>query len=148
MLPPALALMPVSPQSELSDGIAMLVAGNDRIQAIITQMEEICRTIEVGPGLAQPAGSAPCMCSPYTHTSPVLWAVPSSVPYPQPHQDAPGQQHACAGGGLGTGIPSPAAAPASHPGTPQGRGPKEPGDVPGFPTQPWGWGRGRSRAAP
>uniref|UniRef100_A0A8B9VJ77 RING-type E3 ubiquitin transferase n=1 Tax=Anas zonorhyncha TaxID=75864 RepID=A0A8B9VJ77_9AVES len=38
--------MPVSPQSELSDGIAMLVAGNDRIQAIITQMEEICRTIE------------------------------------------------------------------------------------------------------
>ncbi|XP_047911654.1 tripartite motif-containing protein 54 isoform X1 [Anser cygnoides] len=46
VLPPALALMPVSPQSELSDGIAMLVAGNDRIQAIITQMEEICRTIE------------------------------------------------------------------------------------------------------
>ncbi|XP_048793099.1 tripartite motif-containing protein 54 isoform X1 [Lagopus muta] len=35
-----------APQSELSDGIAMLVAGNDRIQAIITQMEEICRTIE------------------------------------------------------------------------------------------------------
>ncbi|NXE30730.1 TRI54 protein, partial [Ardeotis kori] len=34
------------PQSELSDGIAMLVAGNDRIQAIITQMEEICHTIE------------------------------------------------------------------------------------------------------
>ncbi|XP_009459377.1 PREDICTED: tripartite motif-containing protein 54 [Nipponia nippon] len=33
-------------KSELSDGIAMLVAGNDRIQAIITQMEEICRTIE------------------------------------------------------------------------------------------------------
>ncbi|XP_074942425.1 tripartite motif-containing protein 54 isoform X1 [Phalacrocorax aristotelis] len=37
---------PVLSQSELSDGIAMLVAGNDRIQAIITQMEEICRTIE------------------------------------------------------------------------------------------------------
>ncbi|NWQ94744.1 TRI54 protein, partial [Burhinus bistriatus] len=33
-------------KSELSDGIAMLVAGNDRIQAIITQMEEICHTIE------------------------------------------------------------------------------------------------------
>ncbi|XP_064366262.1 tripartite motif-containing protein 54 isoform X2 [Dromaius novaehollandiae] len=33
-------------KSELSDGIAMLVAGNDRVQAIITQMEEICRTIE------------------------------------------------------------------------------------------------------
>ncbi|XP_077186259.1 tripartite motif-containing protein 54 isoform X2 [Paroedura picta] len=31
---------------ELSDGIAMLVAGNDRIQAIISQMEEICKTIE------------------------------------------------------------------------------------------------------
>ncbi|XP_065689789.1 tripartite motif-containing protein 54 isoform X1 [Patagioenas fasciata] len=37
---------PIPSQSELSDGIAMLVAGNDRIQAIITQMEEICHTIE------------------------------------------------------------------------------------------------------
>ncbi|NXU10174.1 TRI54 protein, partial [Pardalotus punctatus] len=37
---------PLYSQSELSDGIAMLVAGNDRIQAIITQMEEICHTIE------------------------------------------------------------------------------------------------------
>ncbi|XP_064911517.1 tripartite motif-containing protein 54 isoform X3 [Columba livia] len=37
---------PTPSQSELSDGIAMLVAGNDRIQAIITQMEEICHTIE------------------------------------------------------------------------------------------------------
>ncbi|NXH80622.1 TRI54 protein, partial [Edolisoma coerulescens] len=37
---------PLCSQSELSDGIAMLVAGNDRIQAIITQMEEICHTIE------------------------------------------------------------------------------------------------------
>ncbi|KAJ7341430.1 hypothetical protein JRQ81_005515 [Phrynocephalus forsythii] len=33
-------------KGEMSDGIAMLVAGNDRIQAIITQMEEICKTIE------------------------------------------------------------------------------------------------------
>uniref|UniRef100_A0A7M4E5U3 Tripartite motif containing 54 n=1 Tax=Crocodylus porosus TaxID=8502 RepID=A0A7M4E5U3_CROPO len=33
-------------KSELSDGIAMLVAGNDRIQAIVTQMEEICHAIE------------------------------------------------------------------------------------------------------
>ncbi|XP_061481949.1 tripartite motif-containing protein 54 isoform X2 [Rhineura floridana] len=33
-------------KGELSDGIAMLVAGNDRIQAIIAQMEEICKTIE------------------------------------------------------------------------------------------------------
>ncbi|XP_069812068.1 tripartite motif-containing protein 54-like [Dendropsophus ebraccatus] len=33
-------------KSDLSDGIAMLVAGNDRIQAIITQMEEICKSIE------------------------------------------------------------------------------------------------------
>lgn len=37
----------LSPQSDLSDGIAMLVAGNDRIQAIITQMEEICKSVEV-----------------------------------------------------------------------------------------------------
>ncbi|KAM5126307.1 tripartite motif-containing protein 54 [Mantella aurantiaca] len=33
-------------KSDLSDGIAMLVAGNDRIQAIITQMEEICKSVE------------------------------------------------------------------------------------------------------
>ncbi|XP_074847674.1 tripartite motif-containing protein 54 isoform X2 [Carettochelys insculpta] len=33
-------------KSELSDGVAMLVAGNDRIQAIITQMEEMCKAIE------------------------------------------------------------------------------------------------------
>lgn len=38
-------------QSELSDGIAMLVAGNDRVQAVITQMEEVCQTIEVSLGL-------------------------------------------------------------------------------------------------
>lgn len=37
-------------QSELSDGIAMLVAGNDRVQAVITQMEEVCQTIEVSLG--------------------------------------------------------------------------------------------------
>ncbi|XP_063079404.1 tripartite motif-containing protein 54 isoform X2 [Engraulis encrasicolus] len=33
-------------KTELSDGIAVLVAGNDRMQAIIAQMEDICRTIE------------------------------------------------------------------------------------------------------
>ncbi|MGH0133459.1 UNVERIFIED_CONTAM: hypothetical protein FKN15_069431 [Acipenser sinensis] len=32
--------------SELSDGIAMLVGNNDRIQGIISQLEESCRTIE------------------------------------------------------------------------------------------------------
>ncbi|XP_036943209.1 tripartite motif-containing protein 54 isoform X1 [Acanthopagrus latus] len=31
---------------ELSDGIAMLVASNDHIQAVISQMEQICRTTE------------------------------------------------------------------------------------------------------
>ncbi|XP_041109423.1 tripartite motif-containing protein 54-like [Polyodon spathula] len=33
-------------KTELSDGIAMLVAGNDRIQAMISRLEEICKTIE------------------------------------------------------------------------------------------------------
>ncbi|XP_030627589.1 tripartite motif-containing protein 54 [Chanos chanos] len=33
-------------KTELSDGIAILVAGNDRIQALISQMEDICRNIE------------------------------------------------------------------------------------------------------
>ncbi|XP_044024939.1 tripartite motif-containing protein 54 isoform X2 [Siniperca chuatsi] len=33
-------------KTELSDGIAILVASNDNIQALISQMEEICRTTE------------------------------------------------------------------------------------------------------
>uniref|UniRef100_A0A673NIF7 Tripartite motif-containing protein 54 n=1 Tax=Sinocyclocheilus rhinocerous TaxID=307959 RepID=A0A673NIF7_9TELE len=34
-------------KTELSDGIAMMVGNNDRIQGIISQLEETCRTIEV-----------------------------------------------------------------------------------------------------
>nr|XP_033789686.1 tripartite motif-containing protein 55 isoform X2 [Geotrypetes seraphini] len=33
-------------KSELSDGIALLVGSNDRIQAAISQLEETCRTVE------------------------------------------------------------------------------------------------------
>ncbi|XP_070705366.1 tripartite motif-containing protein 54 [Pempheris klunzingeri] len=33
-------------KTELSDGIAILVASNDHVQAVISQMEEICRTIQ------------------------------------------------------------------------------------------------------
>ncbi|GCC28247.1 tripartite motif-containing protein 55a isoform X2 [Chiloscyllium punctatum] len=33
-------------KSEFGDGIAMLVASNDRVQTIITQMEETCKSIE------------------------------------------------------------------------------------------------------
>ncbi|XP_026198006.1 tripartite motif-containing protein 54 [Anabas testudineus] len=33
-------------KAELSDGIAILVASNDHIQAVVSQMEQICRTIE------------------------------------------------------------------------------------------------------
>ncbi|MGH0181284.1 UNVERIFIED_CONTAM: hypothetical protein FKN15_006108, partial [Acipenser sinensis] len=33
-------------KTELSDGIALLVSGNDRIQAMISKLEEICKTIE------------------------------------------------------------------------------------------------------
>ncbi|XP_034435174.1 tripartite motif-containing protein 54 [Hippoglossus hippoglossus] len=33
-------------KTELSDGIAILVASNDNIQAAISQLEEICRTVE------------------------------------------------------------------------------------------------------
>lgn len=32
---------------ELSDGIAMMVGNNDRMQGIISQLEETCRAIEV-----------------------------------------------------------------------------------------------------
>lgn len=48
--PPVLSSSLCVHQSELSDGIAMLVAGNDRVQAVITQMEEVCQTIEVSLG--------------------------------------------------------------------------------------------------
>lgn len=34
-------------QTELSDGIAVLVASNDHIQERISQMEEMCHTIQV-----------------------------------------------------------------------------------------------------
>lgn len=34
-------------QTELSDGIAVLVASNDHVQEHISQMEDMCRTIEV-----------------------------------------------------------------------------------------------------
>lgn len=34
-------------QTELSGCVSMLVAGNDRIQTIITQLEESCKTIKV-----------------------------------------------------------------------------------------------------
>ncbi|XP_051510324.1 tripartite motif-containing protein 54-like [Myxocyprinus asiaticus] len=32
--------------TELSDAISILVAGNDRIQALVSQMEDICRTVK------------------------------------------------------------------------------------------------------
>uniref|UniRef100_A0A8C3AY03 Tripartite motif-containing protein 54 n=1 Tax=Cyclopterus lumpus TaxID=8103 RepID=A0A8C3AY03_CYCLU len=35
-----------SKKTELSDGIAMMVGNNDRMQGIISQLEEACRTIE------------------------------------------------------------------------------------------------------
>ncbi|CAB1342955.1 unnamed protein product, partial [Coregonus sp. 'balchen'] len=38
----------VAPLQNLSDGIAILVAGNDRIQALLSQMEETCRSIQNG----------------------------------------------------------------------------------------------------
>ncbi|KAA8582874.1 hypothetical protein FQN60_015420 [Etheostoma spectabile] len=36
----------VRQKTDLSDGIAILVASNDHVQAVISQMEEICRTVE------------------------------------------------------------------------------------------------------
>ncbi len=34
-------------QTELSDGVAVMVGNNDRIQGIINQLEESCRAVEV-----------------------------------------------------------------------------------------------------
>ncbi|KAM6170980.1 tripartite motif-containing protein 55 isoform 3-T3 [Erethizon dorsatum] len=35
-------------KSELSDGIAVLVGSNDRVQGMISQLEDTCKTIEIG----------------------------------------------------------------------------------------------------
>uniref|UniRef100_A0A8C6TCI4 Tripartite motif-containing protein 54 n=1 Tax=Neogobius melanostomus TaxID=47308 RepID=A0A8C6TCI4_9GOBI len=40
-------------KSELSDGIAGLIATNDHLQAVMSQMEDACRTIEVDNGESQ-----------------------------------------------------------------------------------------------
>ena len=34
-------------QAELTDCVSMLVGNNERIQAIISQLEETCRTVDV-----------------------------------------------------------------------------------------------------
>uniref|UniRef100_A0A671UAD6 Tripartite motif-containing protein 54 n=1 Tax=Sparus aurata TaxID=8175 RepID=A0A671UAD6_SPAAU len=43
----------VRQKSELSDGIAMLVASNDHIQAVISQMEQICLILSLSPSLQE-----------------------------------------------------------------------------------------------
>lgn len=42
---------------ELSDGIAMMVGNNDRMQGIVSQLEETCRAIEVSLLLLMPTCS-------------------------------------------------------------------------------------------
>lgn len=43
-------LLLVPPQTELNNCISMLVAGNDRIQTIISQLEDSCQSTEVRKG--------------------------------------------------------------------------------------------------
>lgn len=43
-----------APQTELSDGIAMMVSNNDRMQGIISHLEETCRAIEVSAQQGSP----------------------------------------------------------------------------------------------
>ncbi|GAB1287404.1 Tripartite motif-containing 55 [Apodemus speciosus] len=43
-----MAMSSSSPMSELSDGIAVLVGSNDRVQGVISQLEDTCKTIESG----------------------------------------------------------------------------------------------------
>jgi len=50
---------PSTSQTELSDGIAMMVGNNDRMQGIISQLEEACRVIEVSVLLATHSRSKP-----------------------------------------------------------------------------------------
>ena len=42
--------LPAPAQTELNNCISMLVAGNDRIQTIISQLEDSCRSTEVRKG--------------------------------------------------------------------------------------------------
>lgn len=49
---------------ELSDGIAMMVGNNDRMQGIISQLEETCRAIEVSLLLLTPTCSLDCCSAP------------------------------------------------------------------------------------
>lgn len=58
----------IVPQTELSDGIAMMVGSNDRMQGIISQLEEACRAIEVSVQLLQclAAHSRSKLCSVHT----------------------------------------------------------------------------------
>ncbi|OXB78771.1 UNVERIFIED_CONTAM: hypothetical protein H355_010704 [Colinus virginianus] len=44
-------------KSELSDGIAVLVGSNDRVQGIVTQLEETCKTVENAKTLLQNANN-------------------------------------------------------------------------------------------
>lgn len=61
---------------ELSDGIAMMVGNNDRMQGIISQLEETCRAIEVSLLLLTPPSN---ICSPqHTRTRADLEAHPLS----------------------------------------------------------------------
>lgn len=41
-------------QTELTDCIAMLVGNNDRIQGIMSQLDETCKTVEVKPSTFSP----------------------------------------------------------------------------------------------
>lgn len=62
--------MSLPPQTELSDGIAMMVGNNDRMQGIISQLEEACRAIEVSVQLLQRlAAHSPSKPSLRAHTN-------------------------------------------------------------------------------
>lgn len=59
--PQDLKLLSVPHQTELNNCISMLVAGNDRIQTIISQLEDSCQSTEVrkgGKGAPQKPGTA------------------------------------------------------------------------------------------
>lgn len=70
----------VPAQSELNNCISMLVAGNDRIQTIISQLEDSCRSTEVRDGGKEPPKTPAC------HRE------------PEPTEEATGRGHAGAGG--------------------------------------------------
>lgn len=81
----------VSSQTELNDGIAMMVGHNNRMQAIISQLEQACLTIEVSTPTHVPAGAMLGLGYPLTQQEDPQY--PERHTYPLVHPPPPPTVH-------------------------------------------------------